>query len=144
MIFLEGISFGYLQTRIANLVCKIPKLHCCFCSKQPTSKTNPDDYVCVTSLLDNLGIINLVEKSASPSLGKAASNINISTIIRDVCAVHKSKVSGASASGFSPSRLPWPACPCQMLFLHLLVFLVCDIFKTRCSRWWIRDKSLSW
>lgn len=37
----------------------------------------------------------------------------------DVFVVHRS---GASASDFSPSRLLRPVCPCQMLFLHLLVF----------------------
>lgn len=76
--------------------------------------------VSVTSLPDNLGMINLVEKSAGQASGKAASNI--STMLQDVCAVHSSNLSWVSDSSFSPSRLPWPLCPCQMLFLLLLVF----------------------
>lgn len=52
--------------------------------------------------------------------GKAKSTV--STMLQSMREVLRSNISGVSGSGFFPSRPPWPLCPCQVPFLHLLDF----------------------
>lgn len=74
------------KQEIENLVCETLKPHCClFVQNNPPVKQTQVMKVCVIRLLDNLGMINLAEKPASQSCGKAASNS--STMLQDLCAV---------------------------------------------------------
>lgn len=79
------------KRELENLVHEILQLHyCLFVHNNPPVKQIQMIKVCVNSLLDNLGMINLIGKSASQLTGKAASNI--SAMLQDVFAVHRINV----------------------------------------------------